>query len=129
MQYRFFTEDDYAMICSWWESWKWQPIPITSLPKTGIIVSNGGVDVCAAFLYKSDSAICWLEWFISNPQAKREQRKGSIEYLIDVSADVAREYGFSMILCSLKHENLMRKVEDAGFVRTETGMTNFIGVV
>lgn len=129
MLLRPFRPEDYEMVCGWWDMWDWPNIPLESLPQTGFIVENEGVETYAAFLYRTDSDICWLEWFVGNKKASKKQREGCLEFLLEKSADFAREAGFKKIFCSVMNSSLMAKMEKVGFVKTETNMTNYIGVL
>lgn len=125
MKHRYYTKEDYAQIVVWWEDWGWIPIPEIALPKTGIIVSNGGVDLAASFIYKTDSCVCWAENFISNKKALSNLRGGSIEFLIDKTIEEGRNQGFLVMMSSIKHQGLISKLIKAGYSQeVESGMTN-----
>ena len=124
------TGQDYDMLCEWWGAWEWPALPMSFLPETGIIVSNGGEDVAAAFLYKTDSCVCWAENFVSNKDAKRENRKGSIEYLIEVLTKEAKESGFSLMMSSIQHKGLIDKLIKGGYnSEYESNMSNLVKVL
>lgn len=130
LKHRYVTEQDYDMLCEWWKSWNWAALPQVCLPKVGIIVSNGGEDVAAAFLYKTDSCVCWAENFISNKAAKRENRKGSIEYLIEVLTQEAKDSGFILMMSSINHKGLIDKLLKCGYnPEYETNMSNLVKVL
>ena len=124
MDVRYFVEDDYPMVCDWWKGWKWDAIPQFFLPKVGLIVSNGDVDICAAWIYRTDSSLCMFEFFISNPNAKKDKRSGAIEYLLEAMEAEARKYGYKAAFMSICNQSLIKKAKDAGFIGEETGMTN-----
>lgn len=126
MKHRYFTPDDYEMICKWWQDWSWQPLPLAALPRTGIIVTNEGVDLAASFIYTTDSCVCWAENFISNKEAPRHLRKGSIEFLIEKTIEEGKNQGFMMMMSSVEHEGLIKKLTDANFLAAEKGMTNLV---
>lgn len=130
MKHRYYTEEDYSTLVSWWEAWGWPAMPAPTLPKTGIIISNGGIDVCAGFLYKTDSCVCWAENFISCKEAAKEIRKGSIEFLVDAMAKEAKEQGFTIMMSSVQHKGLIKKLIASGYNEEyETGMSNLMRVL
>ena len=125
MEYRLYTKEDYPIIVEWWEDWGWTPFPEIALPKTGIIISKDGVDLAASFIYATDSCVCWAENFISNKKAPRDLRKGSIEFLIEKTVEEGKNQGFLIMMSSVEHEGLIKKLVDAGYDKTvERGMTN-----
>jgi hypothetical protein len=133
MEYRHYNSEDYEILAKWWESWGWPAIPEMALPQAeprGVIVTNEGVDICAGFLYKTDSCTCWIENIISNKEAPKELRKGSIEYLIDTIASEAEELGFKVMMTSIKHEGLIEKFIATGCEKDyETGMSNLARIL
>lgn len=126
MESRYFDlDDDYATVSKWFESWGWPPMPKQFLSTTGIIVSNGGVDICAAWLYKTDSAACWAEHYISNREAPKELRGGAVQFLIEKLIEEGKNKGFQLMMSSVKQKGLIKKLLDAGCHKEyDTGMCN-----
>jgi len=129
MRSRPFQDSDYEMVASWWEDWGWPAIPKEFLSKNGVIVSNGGVDVCAGWLYSTDSAASWAENYISDKCASKKLRKGSLEFLVECLADKAKELGFLAMISSVKNKSLIEKLKSSNFGNEETGMTNLTRVL
>jgi hypothetical protein len=114
----FSFEDDriYQQLTFWWKGWGWDKVPPKShFPHTGIMVENNGQDICSCFLYKTDSAWCILNWFIMNPKAKRENRKGCLDYLIEQSTKIANLMGFQVIDVMIDKDSLIKRLEKHGF--------------
>lgn len=117
MDVRLFDADrDYAILCKWWEAWKWTPVPLMFLPKIGFIVSNKGQDVCAGFLYQSDSKMAMADWYISAKGIKKDVRKGCLDMLIDALCDAARSLGYLAVVSATRNESLTTKLESMGFI-------------
>lgn len=129
MEWRFYTPEDHALVAGWWRDWDWPVMPPESLPPTGFIISNDGYDVCAAWLYRTDSNIGWLEWYITNKAAPKAAKAGAIEYLIEAASILAKSAGMGVLFSGVNHRNLIKKLESSGFAQTETGVTNFIKVL
>ena len=130
MKHRYYTQNDYLMLTKWWESWDWMALPEVTLPATGIIITNQGVDICAAFLYKTDSAVCWAENFIIDKQAPRDLRRGAVECLIKQITIEAKEQGFAVMMSSIQHEGLIKKLIASGYSpEYEKNMCNLVRVL
>jgi hypothetical protein len=99
------------------------------LPPTGLIVGDDNGDICAVFLYRTDTPIIWAENYISNPDVKGLRRKEAMEFLLKELKIEAKEMGYSVIMSAVKHDNLAAKLKSAGFVPTDSGLTNYIGVL
>lgn len=126
---RFDADTHYETICEWWNAYKWPCIPLESLPETGIIVTVDNELVCAVWLYKSDSNLCWMEWMISNPKSPKNYREEALPFLINTCADVARILGFKIIFTSIKHNRLLSRLIEAGFNVDDTNATNLTKVL
>ncbi len=125
----FDADSHYKIICSWWDAHKWPSIPMESLPQTGIIITIDGEPICAVWLYKSDSNLCWMEWMISNPKSPKAHREIALPLLIDTCTNVAKQMGFKIIFTSIKHTRLLKRLTGAGFNVDDTNATNLTKVL
>lgn len=117
----------HAEIATWWDGHQWPVIPQDLLPENGrVAVNDSGEMVFAAWLYKTDSKIAWMEWFISNPKASKQDVSLGKDLVINDLSDLAKELGFTDAFTSMKHEGLIRGMQKHGFAISETGMTNLV---
>lgn len=124
MQVRLFEKEDYETVCEWWDQWGVARIPFEFLPPTGFIVDR----TCAVFVYKTDSPICWIEHYISS-KSVTEGRSEAINLMIEFTMKFVKAQGFSVVMSSIKHEGLKKRLKSLGFIESDTGMTNFVGVL
>ena len=120
---------DYPNICHWWSAWDWPAVPLDILPPTGFIVSNKGADICAAWLYLTNSRLASIEWIISNRDTTREQRAGGIEYLFEHIAKRAKEAYYSHLITNLTHKGLSKRLTQIGYGEADTGLTSMIKII
>lgn len=125
MNIRRFQESDYKTICSWWKEHEWPLIPLSFLPKTGIIVD----DCAAGFLYSTDSGLCWLEFVVVDKNSDKEKRRKALDVLILEASALAKTMGFSAMFSSLSHDGLINRYKKHGFQVTDKNMTNLIRVI
>ena len=122
LTFRSLTEKDYEILCDWWKWWKFNPLAKEALPENGtggFMVEYGNTNVCAGFIYKTNSNICLIEWVISNYNVKDKiVRKEAIKLLINALTSEGRRLGFKVAFTWLINENLKTKMEDCGFVKT-----------
>lgn len=121
MEVRYLNDSDYdETLVSWWKAWRWTAPSKEMLPQDGmggIMVKDGDVDVCAGFIYFTNSKTAWLEYVVSNPEYKdREKRKEALELLINVLSLFAKDKGYKYIYTSLKNKPLMERYESCGFI-------------
>jgi len=124
-----YRPEDYEKIQEWWTKQKWTPVPQDMLPDLGIIVSIDDKDVCAGFLYTSNSLTGWMEWIIADPETTKEERAKALEELIDNLLTLSKLKGKKYIVTSILHPKLMERLEAKGFIKTDQQMTNMVKVL
>lgn len=127
MEVEFFNfSEHYAEVAGWWSKHKWPIIAPDTLSKLGIVVRDGEQNVCVGWLYRTDSTIAWLEFIVANPDASGKTRYKALDLLIETLTGHAKDLGFEAVFSSLQHHGLMKKFMKAGYVPTDTGITNMI---
>ena len=128
---RYVTKEDYSdILCKWWPDWGWDAPPLDMLPKIGFMISNQREeDICAGFLYKTDSKVCWLEYVVSDKNYKREDRSRAITLLINHLSDKAKEEEFKYIYTSLKSKPLIKKYESCGFIKGDDACLEMVKIL
>lgn len=127
----FIQEEDYETLCEWWSFWRFPSPPKEALPDNGLgglkvsyMKDGEKIDVCAGFLYGTNSSIAWLEFIVSNPNVKDKKVRGeSLNELIKEICSRAKTSGYGAIFSSLKNENLINKYTDVGFTKSNTKTT------
>jgi hypothetical protein len=127
---RVISESDYENILKkWWKDWRWDAPAKDFLPFNleGVMVSKDGVDICACFLYMTNSKICWLEFIVSNFEVKdKVLRKNALSYMIEVAKAMAVLSGKTYIYSSMKNPSLINSMKEFGFLEGSTGCTELI---
>jgi len=120
----------HPVMASWWQGHNFSVIPHDALPKTGYIAVNEDKEmVCAAWLYRTDSTLAWMEWYISNPVAAKTEVSEGLDMVINKLTDEAKESGFHTIFTSMKHGGLIRRMQKHGFGISEDNATNLVRVL
>lgn len=96
----FNKETDYEELRGWWEEWGTPQHHSSVLSENGLIISIDGVNVASAFIYSTDSYICWLEHLTSNKEVwltlSVEKRLDTLNKLGDAVFEQAKEMGFKL---------------------------------
>ena len=86
LKVRTLTDNDWDTLCKWWESWpEWVNPPKSFLPdngKGGFMVEKNNRPICAGFIYMTNSDAVLLEWIVSDPEYRDNDRKQALELLI-----------------------------------------------
>jgi len=111
MEIRTFNKEiDYEKLRSWWGEWGTPQHHQNVLSENGLIISVDGVDMASAFIYSTDSYICWLEHLTANKEPwlrlTVEKRIEILDTLGDAIFEKAKQLGFLMTF------TLATKVQD-----------------
>jgi len=110
----------YPIVSKWWADWKFAQVHYTHLSTTGIIINSDLGYICAGWLYKTDSGMCHLGWFISNREKQdKALRKEAIELLLNSLEETAKTYGYGLIKISTSGNNICNKIENLGYFKEE----------
>jgi hypothetical protein len=117
---RLLTDNDFNTLTKWWNFWKF-PVPKKEyLPdegRGGIMVYEDGIEICAGYLFFTNSKMAWLEFIVSNHEYKeKDKKKEAICFLINELTQIAKSKGFKIIFTSIKNENLINRFIECGYV-------------
>ena len=119
----------HPILADWWTGHKWPVIPISSLPKNGLICTYNKKPVCSGFIYKTEVDIAWMEWVLCDPQADREYRGSCIDALIEKLSELAKNMGYRLIFTSVANTSLIKRLEKYNFGICDTNVTNLVRVL
>lgn len=130
MKVRTLDSDDYNTLVKWWEDWGWDAPSKELLPDSGtggLMVSNDDEeDICAGFLYQTNSKIAWCEFVISDRYYKKSDRSKAIELLIKAIGLTAKEQGYKALFTSLNHQGLINTYERCGFIKSSKNCVEMV---
>ena len=84
---------------------------IDGYPTTGFIVNS----CVAGFLYRTDSAICYLDSYCSDPAVTKELRETSLVHLTRALLSSAKELGFRAAWATTSSPTLVSVADGFGF--------------
>lgn len=127
---KWLEHNDYNILCEWWKDWRWTPPPRELLPdnaKCGIIVSKDDVDICAGFIYLTNSKFAIIEYIVSNFKVKdKEIRKEALTFLINALDNIAKREGYIATFTSLKNPSLKNIYLECGY---QVGSENTVELI
>lgn len=119
MNIRRLTENDWNTLVSWWNAWPdWPVIPKEFLPDNGtggFIVESNDIPIVAGFVYMTNSKAALLEWVISNPDYRNDDRKQAVELLITAVERVLKDHGIKFIFSIGRNKSLIETHKKLGW--------------
>lgn len=116
---RKLTDNDWVALRSWWDAWPdWQAPAKEYLPddgRGGFMVEKGDTLIVAGFLYLTNSKGVLLEWIVSNPDYREDDRKQALELLINGAENVSKDLGYKYMFSIGRNKNLMDTHEKLGW--------------
>ena len=107
--------------------------PRDMLPENGlggIMVHKDGEEICAGFVYFTNSSAAWLEFIVSNFNYRQDDRQEALRFLIDVLTEMIKDKGsYKYIYTSLKSKSLIDRYSECGFQMGSTNCNEMIKVL
>jgi hypothetical protein len=119
MKLRKLTDQDWDTLCKWWEAWpKWVNPPKSFLPdngKGGFIVEKNNKPICAGFIYLTNSDAVLLEWIVSDPEYRENDRKEALELLITGAEAACKAIGKKHMFSIGRNKHLIETHRELGW--------------
>ena len=116
---RLLTDNDYSTLVKWWEASNFPPPPKEYLPEEGrggIMVYKDNIEICAGYLFFTNSKMAWLEFIVANNLYREKDRKYAIRFIINELTQIAKSKGFKVVFTSVNHKNLINHYLECGYV-------------
>lgn len=105
------TEADMPKIDTWWEGWGMVPPTRDWYSTTGLWVP----DVCALWIYATDSGKAYIDETISNPNSTKEQRRSAVMAIGIALDETVKRMGYRYLIGSTKLDSVSAQMEAAGW--------------
>ena len=115
---RKLIDTDYNVLVDWWKWWRWPSIPKNFLPDNGtggIMIQKENIPVVAGFIYYTNSDAVFVEWIISNPKYKDNDRKKAIEMLLNTIEAICKEQGKKYMFSIGRNQSLINTHKKLGW--------------
>jgi hypothetical protein len=110
----FVRELHFEEILRWNQARK-EVLTADILPQTGYIIPGKA----AGFLYRTDSAVAWIENLVASPGLSREERSQAIDAIVKAVSTEARRLGFKMLLGYTVLDAVVKRAQRLGFSHAE----------
>lgn len=108
---KYNANSDYPLICSWYFGRNMVPPNKEHFPKNGYIIS----EKMALFICATDSCFAILEFFISDKNTVKEQRKVLTDLLVSYCIDECKSLGFKYVQAFVEHPGSISSLSRNGF--------------
>lgn len=123
----FKAEEHFEEVSTWWKFWRWTEHPTPALLSTiGYIVEKDGLNLCAGWLYTTNSCIGSMEFLIANPFADSEIRGDALDFLIECLHQRNLKEGKALFMTNIKHEALAKRLLKLGFLAGDANLQQFL---
>jgi len=116
---RNLRENDWDTLCEWWSAWpEWNAPGKDFLPDNGtggLMIHKNGAPIVAGFIYETNSASVLLEWIVSNPKYRQDDRNTAVEMLITEAERITKEMGYKYMFTIGRNQNLIKKHKKLGW--------------
>jgi|TARA_R110002126_G_scaffold204284_1_gene351694 hypothetical protein len=119
LKIRMLKDSDWDTLVKWWDAWPdWVAPAKDFLPENGtggFIVEKKSEAIVAGFLYTTNSKAALLEWIVSNPEYKQNDKQDAIELLINGAENVCKKQGINYVFTIGRNKNLIKTHKKLGY--------------
>ncbi|MCB0801738.1 MAG: hypothetical protein KDB74_01455 [Flavobacteriales bacterium] len=112
MNIRRTTKQDLTTFADWFEKHGQDRRQSEYLSDIGYMVEG----IAAAFLYTTNSKVCWIESYISNPDTNKNERKHALDFITEAIIQHAKELQFEAMICFIDGKATYERCINYGFV-------------
>jgi len=126
---RWLKESDYETLVKWWKDYDWNPIDKSVLPNnglSGLMITKDEIDICAGFLYTSNSKMAMVEFIISNKDYKKRDKILALDLLINELTEIAKRNGYKVVLTNLINKGLKKLFFKNGYEKGDENILQLI---
>ena len=133
MNTRQLREDDWETLQKWWSTWPdWQSPPKEFLPDNGtggIMVEKDNKPIIAGFMYLTNSKGVLLEYIVSDPEYREDDRDSAIELLLNTAEQFVKNIGCKFMFSVTQHDKLIKAHEKLGWKKDPKPSHELIKVI
>ena len=133
MNTRQLREDDWETLQKWWSTWPdWQSPPKEFLPDNGtggIMVEKDNKPIIAGFMYLTNSKGVLLEYIVSDPEYREDDRDSAIELLLNTAEQFVKNIGCKFMFTVTQHDKLIKAHEKLGWKKDPKPSHELIKVI
>ncbi|MDY7231327.1 hypothetical protein [Hyalangium rubrum] len=100
----------FEQLKSWYQG-RNEVLTLDLLPQTGCVVPGKA----AAFVYRTDSSVAWLEGIIAAPGLEKVERSLAVDAVVMGCVHEAKRLGFKMLVGYTTLEAVVKRGERLGF--------------
>jgi len=116
---RSLRESDWETLLKWWSSWPdWAAPSKDFLPDDGtggIMVEKNNKPIVAGFIYETNSASVLLEWIVSDPEYRDNDRGQAVELLITEAEKLTKSLGYNYMFTIGRNKRLIETHKKLGW--------------
>ena len=133
MNTRQLKEEDWDTLQKWWSAWpEWKSPPREFLPDNGtggIMVEKNGRPIIAGFMYLTNSKGVLLEYIVSDPEYRENDRDSAIELLLKTAEQFVKNIGCKFMFTVTQHDKLIKAHEKLGWKKDPKPSHELIKVI
>ena len=116
MNIRKLKKKDFKLAKKWWKAWpEWTAPAEDFLPETGLVVESNKEPVMIGFIYLTNAKVALLEWIVSDPDYREDNRKQLLKLLILGAENMLKEMDYKYVFSVCKNQNLINTHKDLGW--------------
>ena len=120
-------KEDFEEFKRWWEFWRWKDrVDPQILSDIGFVIEKDGLNICAGWLYTTNSLIASIEFIVANPFAPKEDVDGGLDFLLECLSQRALKEGKRLVMTTINNLSLAKRLEKLGYVESGANLKQYM---
>lgn len=120
-------KEDFEEFKRWWEFWRWKDrVDPQILSDIGFVIEKDGLNICAGWLYTTNSLIASIEFIVANPFAPKEDVDEGLDFLLECLSQRALKEGKRLVMTTINNPSLAKRLEKLGYVESGANLKQYM---
>jgi hypothetical protein len=120
-------KEDFEEFKRWWEFWRWKDrVDPQILSDIGFVIEKDGLNICAGWLYTTNSLIASIEFIVANPFAPKEDVDEGLDFLLECLSQRALKEGKRLVMTTINNPSLAKRLERLGYVESGANLKQYM---
>lgn len=119
-------DKDLNIIAKWWKDFDGTEINSRVFSDTGVMVSVDEENICAGWLFETNSECCMIGWFVANQEADKNLIDEGLRFLTKRIETLARKRGYGIIMTYSENKSMIKRLTSLDYMEGDIHITQLI---
>lgn len=120
------TEKDLDTIKRWWKDFDGTEMHEVILSDIGIMAYDDDNDICAGWLFETNSYVAMVGWFISDSKLNKTIVDKGLKMVVREAERLSSSFGYKILTTYSKNKSMIRRLKGLDYIEGDLDMTQLV---